>query len=329
MPAVVAEVDAAEDKRGDDTAGEGEAAIKPHKKAKKREASKDNATKKKHEAEGSDEDEESEILPVALELGVGGRALIRDVAWNQDVLNHFGPYALHPGPEGSLWLELFPASFFGGGLAAKLGLFGGFNYGFGVKSMTKSGSTLATTFQDFTVGAKMRFSLGALSPYASAAYSQQTFKLATGSTSVPNFDYKIARVGAGARLAFTPSAFAEVGAAFLLVTDVGSQTGEIGSKDFFPRAKAYGVDAGASVGLRVLGPLAARIGADFRQLGLDFHVRPGDTSPAVGGATDRYITIWAGIALVLDGQPRDSGDDEEEPTGGEAPAAETDGAETE
>jgi len=312
----------------DDTTGaegEGDRSAKPRKKDSKKDSKKDRrgqassaaangtAGAKTDEGESGDEEEGRAPLPVALELGIGGRALFRSVSWNQDVQHHFAHYSLNPGPEGAVWLDFFPAALFTGGFAAQIGVFGSFNHGFGVTTQTKSGASLTTSFQDLLIGFKLRFPIGALSPYVSLAYGAQTFKLdvpANAPSSIPSFDYRIGRLGAGARIDLAPWLFADLGAGFVLATDVGTAAGDIGSPALFPRAKAYAVDAGASVGVRVLGPLALRAGADIRQYGLDFHTKQTDTTPIAGGATDRYITVWGGLELVLDGVAHESGGDD-------------------
>ena len=68
----------------------------------------------------------------------------------------------------------------------------------------------------------------------------------------------------------------------------------------FPRATASGVDAGLSIGVRFSDLLGVRAGADFRQYGMTTGYQAGDPVVA-GGATDRYITAWGGVELILDG----------------------------
>jgi hypothetical protein len=262
--------------------------------------------------------------PVALELGVGVRALFRNLAWNQDPQRRMVPYSLSPGPEAGFWLDLYPASFITGGVASQIGLFGGFNNGFGVVSTTDSGSKLTTNFRDYLAGLKMRFPLGAFIPYVAVAYGGQSFILqgqpAGGNATVPGVDYKFIRAGAGAGVTFTRKLSMDLNADYLLVNSVGSQPGQIGSSDFFSRAKAFAVDAGVSLAYRATSLLAVRAGADFRQYGLDFHVRPTDPL-IVGGATDRYITVWTGLEIVLDGLGRVESDEQEAPAAEPAPKA--------
>ena len=241
--------------------------------------------------------------PVALELGAGAKALFRSLAWNQDPEARTNPYTLSPGPEAGLWLDAYPGAFVSGGLAADFGVFGRFDRGFGVTSTTQDGATVTTTFQDFLAGIEARVPLGTFTPQVSIAYGGQTFRLDKehGLPPIPGFDYRFVRLGAGARVPFGPSAFADAGAAILFATGLGSAAGDVASQAFFPNGKATGADLSLAFVYRPLPRLGLRATAELRQWGLDFHVKPSDAL-IVGGATDRYITLGGGVELVLDGQ---------------------------
>ena len=264
----------------------------------------------------------------AFTFGLGGRALFRKLSWHQDVQPRQPPYSLSPGPELALWLEAFPAAFVTDHFAANIGLFGGFDNGFGVTSTATSAAgtaiKLTTTFRDFLVGVKVRLPLGALAPYLSIAYGGQSFKLSSsaGSSGVPSVNDKFIRLGIGSRIAVGAVGSLDLTAAYLLVTDPGSQAGEIRSSAYFPRATAKAVDLGASFGYRLHRLFGVRAGLDFRQYGYDFKVRPTDPPPIAGGATDRYITLFAGVEVILDGLGGGAApsDEEDEPEAATAPA---------
>lgn len=258
--------------------------------------------------------------PIALEVGVGGKAVFRRLTWHQDVQMKLAPYTLSPGAEVGSWVELYPAALVTDGPAGDLGIFGSFDYGLGVKSKTPDGSLLTTKFQDFLVGLKFRLPLGVFNPFVSAAYGQQSFRLesASGSAPIPAVAYKLGRFGAGARLVLARALFLDFEGAYLRVTDLGTQPGEIGSTASFPRGTAYGIDADASVGIRIGSVLALRAGVDFRQFGLDFHVLPTDPL-IVGGAVDRTIAVWAGLEVALDGAPPAATEPEPEPPAARRP----------
>jgi hypothetical protein len=261
------------------------------------------------------DDGEGSGLP-ALQFGIGGKALFRTLSWTDDN-GVLAPYSLSPGPEVGGWFEVYPAAFMTTGFAANIGIFGSFNYGIGAKSRTAppANTELTTKYQDFLVGLKVRIPLGMFNPYVSGAYGVQTFKLEPGAGDRPNFSYSFIRPGAGVRIQATPMIDIDVGAGFLLVNGMGTAAGELKSAMFFPRATATGIDAGLSIGVRFSSLIGVRAGADFRQYGVTSGYQAGDPVVA-GGATDRYITAWGGVELLLDGVgggPAGGGDEEAAP----------------
>ncbi len=92
---------------------------------------------------------------------------------------------------------------------------------------------------------------------------------------------------------------AEVEAAYLAVVDSGKQAGYIGAPEYFPGLGAYGLEAGGSLGVRVTSVFGLRAGVDFRQYALDLSHATGMLM--ANQATDRYVTIWGGLEIVLDG----------------------------
>jgi len=259
---------------------------------------------------------EGAVLP-ALTLGIGANGVNRSLAWHQDMSGTLAPYSLGAGPEASVWLEAYPAAFTGSGVASRIGVFGGFNQGFGVNSTANSGATkLTTSFQDYLAGAKFRWPVSVFAPYLSVAYGAQAFKLTTQSGTapmIPSVAYKFLRFGVGSRADFTPQISADLGVAFLLLTDAGKGAGEIKSAAYFPGTTGNAIDVTASVAYRFTKILGARVGIDFRQYGLSANPATGATLVA-GGATDRFIIFGGGIELVLDGVSGAVAEDEKEPS---------------
>jgi hypothetical protein len=254
----------------------------------------------------------------ALTLGIGASGMNRSLSWHQDVNNVLAPYSLPAGPQAAVWLEAYPAAFSSSGFASRIGVFGEFNQGFGVNSSANGGSTkLTTAFQDFLAGAKLRWPVNVFAPYLSAAYGAQSFKLTTqGGTPpmIPSVAYKFIRIGIGSRVDINPQFSADLGFAFMLLTDAGKNAGEIKSATYFPGATGNAIDVGASLAYRFTKIIGARIGVDFRQYGLS--ANPATNAPVVaGGATDRYIFFGGGVELVLDGVSGAVADDEKEPGG--------------
>jgi hypothetical protein len=255
----------------------------------------------------------------ALRFGLGGKALFRNLAWNED-MGALAPYKLSPGPEVGAWLEVYPAAFATDGFAANIGVYGGFNYGIGAESKLPPPSTmkLTTKYQDFLAGVKVRIPVGMIVPYVAGAYGMQKFDLDPADMTRPNFNYAFIRAGAGARVQFTPSVDVDLGAGYLIVTGLGSQAGQV--QALYPDAKANGVDVNLSLGYRVTSLIGLRVGADLRQYGLSLHWRNGQPGIIAGGATDRYIGVWGGLEIVLDGLGGGGGGEEGEAAPAKKPA---------
>ena len=253
-------------------------------------------------------------LSSALEFGVGAKAMFRQLGWTADArAAGLGPYNLTPGPETGLWAEFYPAAFGTTGFAANVGLFGRFDYGFGVATTLASGKDAATTFRDFMGGIKVRIPMGMFNPNVSIGYGQQIFAIAQQNdmADLPQLAYQFVRPSAGARIVFSPQVALDAALGYLLVLDAGSGGSYIRSTRFFPKTTAYGIDASASVAFKLTPTIGARGGVDFRQYGLALH--PDSTTRAVAGAVDRYIVAWAGLEVVLDGQGAGAGGGEDEP----------------
>jgi hypothetical protein len=148
---------------------------------------------------------------------------------------------------------------------------------------------------------------------------------------IPSVAYKFIRLGVGSRADFSPQVSADLGLAFLLLTDAGKNAGEIKSDMYFPGTTGNAIDIGASVAYRFTKIIGARVGVDIRQYGLSANPRNGATLVA-GGATDRYIFFGGGVELVLDGVSGAVAEDEKEepaaassPGGGKTAPAEDEG----
>jgi len=128
----------------------------------------------------------------------------------------------------------------------------------------------------------------------------------------PNFTYGVVHLGGGARIYFTPAIDLDVSAGYLLV-QIGKAAGEVGGPGYYPAATAYGVDAGASLGFRITGIIGIRAGVDLRQIGMSLHWKMNDPSIKAGGAVDRYIGVWGGLEITLDGVGGGGGGESEAP----------------
>jgi hypothetical protein len=238
-------------------------------------------------------------LPPALRGGIGFGAVYRRLTWTGAHASALSDYAMSPGPQLGGWLEVYPGALVDRGFAANLGAILSFNRGFGVSSKSPAGDTSSAIFEDFLLGLKMRFPLGFFVPHVSAAYAGQVFLFTPRLAAVPSVFYGFARLAVGARAQIADAVDAEIEAAYLAVVNSGEQAGYIGAPEYLQGLSTYGLEAGGSIGVRVTGVLGVRAGVDFRQYALD-------ASHATGmlmadKATDRYLTVWGGLEVVLDG----------------------------
>ncbi len=276
------------------------------------EAPKATAPKSVETVESKASEEPGDASPAsALEFGVGAKALFRQFNWTTDAQRSgLGPYSLSPGPETAAWLEFYPAAFGTSGFAANVGLIGRFDYGFGVATTLANGNVVATKFRDFLAGIKVRVPFGNVIPNLSVAYGQQTFEIAQQGTpaDLPQLAYAFVRPALGTRVMFAPTVALDAALAYLMVLDPGSGAGHVRASNFFPDTTSLGFDVSASIAFRLTGAIGARAGAEFRQYALNMNDK---TMPTVAGAVDRYITVFAGVEVVLDGMGAAAGGDDE------------------
>ena len=91
----------------------------------------------------------------------------------------------------------------------------------------------------------------------------------------------------------------DLGAGYLIVTSLGRRRAR--SRRRVPEREGLRHRRDLSLGFRVTSMIGIRVGGDFRQFGLSLHWTTGQPGIMAGGATDRYITAWGGLEIVLDG----------------------------
>lgn len=256
--------------------------------------------KKDEDEEGGAAAEEESAPPVAtgldwLDISISPRVLMRALRYTEDQLRELPDYNL-TGPQVALAATVYPLATTMGGFAANIGINAGYERIFGVTS--KQGTmSFATSAQTFWIGPRVRVFNDI---YATVQYGLSQYRL-SGSTSVPDADYRFAKIGAGGRFALTPTISLMVNAAYLHMLYLG----EIRSGAWFRRATAMGIEVGAGVGLRLTQSIEVRAGVDLRRFGFAFNVRPSDlandpmNAKVAGGAIDQYLMIWGALAVVL------------------------------
>jgi hypothetical protein len=257
-------------------------------------------SEKEQEGESADEAGETGTRqPPALRGGIGLGAVYRTLAWTGGRPSGLADYSMPHGPELGGWLEVYPGAFVDRGLGANIGAILSFNRGFGISSTSGTGVTADAIFEDFLLGLKMRFPLGVFTPHVSAAYGGRVFLFSPRLPEVPSVFYTFVRLAGGARAQIGSAIDVEAEVAYLPVVNSGNQAGYIGAPEYFPGLGNYGLEAGGSAGVRLTGVVGLRAGVDFRQFSLDLTHATGMLKG--NQATDRYLTIWGGVEVVLDG----------------------------
>jgi hypothetical protein len=203
--------------------------------------------------------------------------------------------------------EFYPGAMLGGqGMAANLGLAGGFDYGIPSKTVytPQGGSqlTLKSNAQDWYVGLKLRvpvsaaFGLGFF-----GGYGQQKYILKGDETAalVPDVTYNSIRVGADVHAALG-KVFIEGQLGVRLVTSAG----ELGDgKLWFDHVAGRALDARLGLGYQVTPLIAVVASGEFVRYGLDFNPLPDTATRVAGGAVDQYLGGTLGARLTLPGSP--------------------------
>ncbi len=237
-------------------------------------------------------------LPPALEAGIRLGGVYRRLSWTQVSSGTLIPFSVSPGLEAGLRLEFYPAALVGRDFSANVGALVAFDRGFGVTTPGPSGN-VSGIFEDFLLGFKVRFPIGRFVPYGSIAYGGQAFLFSPRLPAVPSVFYTFVRLAAGARLQLTDAVDLDVGAGYLPVVDAGKQSGYVQSTDYFPTMSSYALEATGSVGVRIASVFGIRGGVDFRQFALNTS-NAGGMFAAQGG-TDRFVTPWLMLEIVVDG----------------------------
>ncbi|MDF3065941.1 MAG: hypothetical protein K0R38_1542 [Polyangiaceae bacterium] len=214
-------------------------------------------------------------------------------------------YELPLGPVLFIDLNWFPASHFTKGAAEWIGITAGFEKGFATKSVYQEGKpdelTLKTNVQAFYAGARFRLPLGVHQLSATGTFGQQTFALEgdAASPKLPDVKYTYAKAGLDGMLRFGDLFIgARVGKRF--VFDTGAL-----ETVWFPNVKTQSLEAGATIGYRLLSTLDLVAGFDWLRYAFDFNpvpVRPSNPDYVAGGAVDQYMSGHIAFRFHLPGK---------------------------
>jgi len=229
-------------------------------------------------------------------------------------------YELPLGPALFIDLNWFPASHFMTGPAEWIGLTAGFEKGFAISSVYAEGvqgrqQTLKTNEQAFYVGPRFRLPIGAHMLGLTGTFGQHTFALEGDEAAplVPDVKYTYVKVGLDGLFRFGDFlAGARVGKRFVM------DTGNL-KAGWFPNVKTQSLEAGVTVGYRLVSMLDLVAGFDWLRYGFDFNPNPprrqcgplstqgctdpnlDTTSVVAGGAVDEYLSGYIAFRFHMPG----------------------------
>ncbi|HXK16497.1 MAG TPA: hypothetical protein VNG33_01735 [Polyangiaceae bacterium] len=260
-----------------------------------------------------------------LDLTAGLRPMNRTFTFHQTIADvkpmagylQLLKYELPLGPALFIDLNWFPASHFMTGPAEWIGLTGGFEKGFAITSVFQEGTpqakTLKTNEQAFYVGPRFRLPIGAHMLGLTGTFGQHSFILEGDEAGplVPDVKYTYVKAGLDGLFRFGDFLVgARVGKRFVM------KTGSLQTV-WFPHVKTQSLEAGITVGYRLVSMLDLVAGFDWLRYGFDFNpnpVRCGPNSPVhcavptqdttsyvAGGAVDQYMSGFIGFRFHMPG----------------------------
>jgi len=222
-------------------------------------------------------------------------------------------YELPLGPLLFIDVNWFPGSHFTEGAGEWLGITAGFEKGFATQSIANEGKpsevTLKTNQQQFYVGGRFRLPLGEHMAALSATYGQHKFSLAgddgpctsppspNACPKIPDVNYSYVKIGLDGMFQFGDfMAGARIGKRIVL------RPGTI-KPLWFPEVKTQSLEAGVTVGYRLVSMLDLVAGFDWLRYGFDFNPVPKNrTAYVAGGAVDEYLSGYIAFRFHVPGK---------------------------
>ena len=244
-----------------------------------------------------------EERPAAVDIEVDFRLVHRDFGYEDDLRGDLRDYKLGIGPGLGTKFQYFPGAHFTAGVGAQFGIDFEWERLFNFDSTRADGARFPTESQQFLVGLRWRYPTGRWEPSVVADYGVHRFSFGVSGPPVPGEDntpgipsvkYEFARIGAGFRVGIgRKERFVVVAnAAFRGVFSVGG----IGTAQWFPEAKANGMDAMLMLGYALPLGFEIRLGADYRRYWFDLNPVAPDPPYVAGGALDQYWGFSLGVA---------------------------------
>jgi hypothetical protein len=244
-----------------------------------------------------------EERPAAVDIEIDFRLVHRDFGYKDDLRGDLRDYKLGVGPGVGTKFQYFPGAHFTAGVGAQFGIDFEWERLFNFDSTRADGARFPTESQQFLVGLRWRYPAGRWEPFVVADYGVHTFRFGVSGPPVPGEDstpgipsvkYEFARIGAGFRVGIGKKErfIITANAAFRGVFSVGG----IGTAQWFPEAKANGMDAMLMLGYALPLGFEIRVGADYRRYWFDLNPVPPDPPYVAGGALDQYWGFSIGVA---------------------------------
>ncbi len=246
------------------------------------------------------------LRPSPLQVLVGARLYSRGFRYT-DTFAQFAPslevpdlttYNLAAAPMPFAHITWYPGAHFTDEWISHVGLRGGYELGVGTQ-VSYRGALLDQDHNLWFAGLRGRIPVsvgefGLLADFAQHSFTIRGDEDTAGVPAFPDTSYQMVELGADTEWRVEGvilSAYAK----YLAV--VG--TGQISEDAWYPNASATGVNLGAAVGLELSRVIDLMVGLDARMYGLDFRpIDPTmDQSRVAAGATDTYLSVWAGLGF--------------------------------
>ncbi len=244
-----------------------------------------------------------EERPAAVDIEIDFRLVHRNFRYEDDLRGDLRDYKLRIGPGVATKFQYFPGAHFTAGVGAQFGIDFEWERLFNFDSTRADGTKFPTESQQFLVGLRWRYPTGRWEPSIVVDYGVHSFRFGVSGPPVPGEDntagipsvkYEFLRIGAGFRVGIGSKEqfIVAASAAFRGVFSVGG----IGTVQWFPEAKANGMDAMLMLGYALPMGFEIRIGADYRRYWFDLNPVAPDPPYVAGGALDQYWGFSIGAA---------------------------------
>lgn len=238
----------------------------------------------------------------ALSVAADGGVMLRDLGWKDDLFGALRSYTLPGAPIFGGELAIHPGAFFTGGRLAWLGIACRAEGIVGASSQrSQHEDALPTRAWAFSASLRGRLPLSFGAAFLDAGFAGRAFTIDRAGFTDPDFPsvrYLGPRLGIGAEF--------ELGTIFRLAPRAAAarwiSSGDLGSKAWFPHARAWGAELGLRLSVAVPRGFSPYVDLAWSRDIAALRPQPGEANVAGGLADDRFSTRL-GLAWTLDGRP--------------------------